>query len=506
MSPSPDSRPPSVADRATRAAPWQIGGKVAVSLFAIVTSAVIVRGLGADTFGTYTVLQNILAFALILVMAGMTPAQSRFVPEVEETGKALRPFVRRCLSVQLVLWIPISVAAVLLDGPLTEAFELGEAGIVSFGVLLILMSVVFETLVSVLTARFAIRALVLTQVLVKTIALVAIAAALWLEGGIRSVLAIYALVHLLGSLFLWSRLPKEGAAETAIPMRRLLRFAVPVIGTMVVGQVVLRQSETLVLGLCRSNIEAGYYGAAYNLAQRFMEFVPAALWPLVLATWSAYHVRDPERLPGLIDRYWRVLLLITVPITVFGMMFFDRVFWMLYGEEMQPGALLCAGFFGVFLLTFLCQPIGMAFYVLEKPSINLRVQGLCAAVNLTLDFLLIPPLGIWGGFLAVALTFVVGDFATYWVGRRLMPGLRFPAGYLARIGLAMLPLLVFLPLRSWIENPLQLLLVAFAFGAVLLASLKLTRVVGPWEVDLLERIPLPGKVRKPLLTWFGRSV
>ncbi len=494
-----------VGDRVTRAAPWQIGGKVAVSLFAIVTSAVIVRGLGPDTFGAFTVLQNILMFALILVTAGMTPAQSRFVPEVEEAGSspAVRPFVRRCLIVQLLLWIPITGAAFLLDGPLTEAFDLGEGGTVRFGVLLVIASVVFETLTGALTARFVIRDLVLTQILVKTLALVGISVALALEGGILGVLGVYAGVHLFGSVYLWSRLPPGGRSSSSVPLRRLMRFAVPVIGTMIVGQVVLRQSETLVLGLFRPQAEAGYYGAAYNLAQRFMEFVPAALWPLVLATWSAYHVRDPNRLPGLIDRYWRVLLLITVPITVFGLLFFDRVFLFLYGDEMREGALLCAGFFAVFWLTFLCQPIGMALYVLEKPGINFRVTGVSAVCNVALDLLLIPPFGIWGGFAAVAITFLVSDLLMYGVGRRVIPGLRFPWRYVWRLGLAMIPLLVFLPVRGWIQHPGHLVLVSGAFLVVLLASLRVTRVVGSGEVDLLERIPMPGRLRRPLLIWFG---
>jgi len=329
-----------------------------------------------------------------------------------------------------------------------------------------------------------------------------VAVALARELGILGVLGAFSVAHFAGTAYLWSWLPRRSPAEGATPFadrRRLARFALPVLFSTLLGQVVLRQSETLFLGYYFPPEVAGYYGAAYGLAQRAIEFVPLALWPLALASLAAVWIGDTARLERQLERYWKLLITLALPLAVFGLVCFDRIFVWIFGDAMADGAPICRWLALVFLVSSLAQPLSMSCYVLERTGTLLRVLIASATCNIALDLLLIPRLGAIGALLAVAATFVFHASCLACVARRLVPGLRFPFGHFARVAAACSPLIIAIPLRSALGYSWVMLPAAGLLGVATLIAFRRARVFGAEEATWLGRLPLSTKWRSRLL-------
>jgi hypothetical protein len=137
----------------------------------------------------------------------------------------------------------------------------------------------------------------------------------------------------------------DGAGVTAL---RLFRFSAPLVAIGFLIQVVWRQSETLFLGHFRTAAEAGFFDLAYRLPQTALEFVPTAVWPLVMAGFSEVYARNASDLRVAIDRYYRMLFLLCMPICVTGVVLGGRLITVFYGTEMEPAAVPAQLFFAVF--------------------------------------------------------------------------------------------------------------------------------------------------------------
>jgi O-antigen/teichoic acid export membrane protein len=111
--------------------------------------------------------------------------------------------------------------------------------------------------------------------------------------------------------------------------------------------------------------------------------------------------------------------------------------------------------------------------------------GLAAAINILLNFLLIPPLGVFGAAAATAIGYLISPFLAAWVSQRIYP-LPYEWGRIGRV-LLVYGLLLGVALRVGSEVAPFSLTVRVG---LLLAYVPLLLIVGTfeqWEVQLLRR-------------------
>jgi O-antigen/teichoic acid export membrane protein len=263
-----------------------------------------------------------------------------------------------------------------------------------------------------------------------------------------------------------------------------------------------RQSESILLAHYRTLREAGFWDLAYRMPQMILEFVPGAIWPLLMAGFSEIYTRDKTQLSRAMNVYYQLLFLLVVPIAIIGASVGDRAIVAFYGEEMLPAGLYCQLLFLVFSLSFFSTPMTMAFYVLERPWYSFWQYLGNSIVLVGLDFLLIPRLGLLGALIPMTLVIVASPFVNGLLLRRLGVRLQVPWGFLGRVFLAAIPCALIYPARLYVRGKVPVALAVLAAGLLYLVGLRVFRVLKEEEAELLRRSRLP--FASWLLRWLVR--
>jgi len=150
--------------------------------------------------------------------------------------------------------------------------------------------------------------------------------------------------------------------------------------------------------------------------------------------------RNPECLPELISGMYKMLILLAMPLSAFGVFFAARGIVLIYGEEMRAAGPIAVSFCVFHLFPLISTPLSMAIQAKEKVHKMFPLMILQVVVNLILDFLLIPPFGIPGALVAVFLTFFLTTPLRLYAVKRLVGGIYFPAWFMWRMLLPCLAL------------------------------------------------------------------
>ena len=482
---------------------WSVAVRVVRFALGIASSILIVRSLGAGTYGVLSVLRMILAFVTAFASFGLAQAILRFVPEMKPRPADVRRLLVLTSLVQAVSWLLCVAVAVAAGGWLSHVLGVDLRPYLFLGVALTSFELSALILGHSLNAYYDVKTQAVAALVSSALFLGTLVAGLAMEKGIVAVLVAGAAGHagtaavLLPALARRLRVTGAGApapaarAGSSIPWGRLARYALPFGLISVLNLVTWRQSETLVLAHFWSPREVGLFDLAYKLPQLVLEFIPLAVWPLVLAGYSEVYAADPSRAGRVVDKYYRLLFVLGAPISMLGALVCTGVIPLLYGEEFRPAAPLCAAFFLVFPLTFFGTPLSMSLYVLERTVTILLIYLASAVVNVGLDLLLIPRHWQIGSIVPTSLVVVLTPF----VYARVLSARGFaytiPWRFIGRAYAASASCFLLWPLRGLMQTLPGLALFGAMAGLVVLLAFRVVRVVGPLEMDLIRRSRFP---------------
>ncbi|MBP6876033.1 MAG: oligosaccharide flippase family protein [Candidatus Eisenbacteria bacterium] len=520
MSASPNHAAVDTAREVPGAMLWSLVGRVLVTILAIGSNIMIVRGLGKDLYGVYSIYLNIAHFVSLVIGIGTAQAILRFLPElrVQQDARGSRSLLWRATGFHFVSWIVLVGLALLLRGPIGDLQHADLHTILPLGVGLLIGETIWGLVVNVYTALRRMVWLAVASVAQK-LALIGLLLLLMRSetpaaGASRldvpGVLWVVAASFALGLLLLLPGMPRilpgrknasqmEPVDATAppvsrqVPTRRLLAYAIPVAVTGLISQIVWRSSETLIIGHYHPPDVVGFYNAAYNLAQMALEFVPLAVWPVILGGLTEVHARKQEHLARGLQLYFRLIFILVLPVAITGAIFGGQLYRVMYGTQMNPGIPVCQALFLVLVLGFFGAPLRMGLFVRERNRANLLLAGAGALVNVALDLLLIPRYGMWGGVAASGTALLVSAILQYAYTVRIVPGLRVPWFLLVKVFVGSL---VILPLWLWRERfdrPLEVIAAFAGSTLVQFLVLRLLRVFGSDESEILLRSNIPMK-------------
>lgn len=487
--------------KASRAAPFSLIAKAVRFVLSFATSILVVRMLPENEYGVLTIVRTIASLAGALIGFGMGNAILRFLPERETRGEGARALLNWATLLPMAAWAAVTGAAFLLRDTIDGFYGTPIGMPLLAGIALLSGNLLYTILMNTWTATFRTRELALVQSLLSFAILGASYGALRMGWGVIGVLAASSLPYLVAAIIrgpaIWLSLR---ACAARLPAGPLLAYSIPVAFVDVLNQITWRQSETILLGHYTSAAAAGTFDIAYKLPQLLVEFVPDTIWPLVLAAFAEVYTRDRSRLDEMIRRYYKVLFLLVLPVSVFGVLYGDLLIQTAYGAERAEAGQYARVFFFIFHLTFWGTPLSMALYMLKKTHVNLWLALIAAAVNVGLDFVLIPQYGLRGAVppvaIAVALTAILRGVTL----RRMHGALPIPWGFLGRAYMATAPLAIFYPIRD-MGSPTTALCVISGLSLLLLPfTIKVARLLGDEEREYLKQSGIPG--REFLLRWF----
>jgi O-antigen/teichoic acid export membrane protein len=200
---------------------------------------------------------------------------------------------------------------------------------------------------------------------------------------------------------------KVPAEEVDSSIRKeLLLFSLPVLGSSVIS-VVLVWAATLFLGYLSTPELVGLYNAAYPLS----EFISTPLTALVLIYTPVAAGLYSQNMMAELRRNYTILtkwiVSLTLPLFLVLCLFPEAVLGIFFGQPYVAAApalrILSLGF----IIRNLFGPNGNTLLAIGKPRFIMWVTLIAAIVNVLLNIILIPPLGIVGAAIASAVSFIL---------------------------------------------------------------------------------------------------
>jgi O-antigen/teichoic acid export membrane protein len=237
------------------------------------------------------------------------------------------------------------------------------------------------------------------------------AAALALTGGTpTAAMAIFVLGELTTAALLWAFVSPVARPGVSLEgARALSRRALPVAVSSFVIYTYTANLDTIILAATRSSREAGLYSAAYRVTLALSAVGTLAAYALLPGM-----AREARAGTQAIEGVRRILLNAMVPLAVLGIAAVaataaagDHILRILFGPEFEVVAPTFV------LLTIGCAwyvttyPAGYALLALGRNAAFLRGALAAGVIGLSLDLILIPPLGIIGAGIASACAFLL---------------------------------------------------------------------------------------------------
>ncbi|MEI8139618.1 MAG: oligosaccharide flippase family protein [bacterium] len=478
--------------------PWMVATKAVLFFVYFGISIVAVRKLGKEQYGVLSLCRNVSEYLVVLCALGLNSAILRFVPELALT--------RNMAGIKRLLWKSACLQGIAVVGAIgvlwlmTPLFS--QWFRVPFGSLLVIAGLLSAAQLSkdylndTFTSLFRSR-------LVSSMSF--IQALLWLGllwagltwrptvgVGLGAQIVSMGLVSMVGFVLLlrFVRQMKWRSPPLGIGRVRTLKLSSATLFNSMFRMLMLKYTEVFFLGVYFTPSVVGVYDLGYTMPFVAMTLIPSALQTLFTSAFAEAYSRDRDCLGRLITAVYKMLILLVIPMAAFGFFFAPRAVVLLYGETMRASGWIASFFCVLHALPLISMPLSMAITAREKVLNMLPYMIMQVAVNLVLDYLLIPKWGIPGAVSAVALTFIVTIPIRLWAVRQILGAIHFPAAFCFRIVLSVVALAGGLSFLSPYLNLAGLFGVTVLFLASYLVIIKKLGLINVADNDDLQLLAI----------------
>src|SRR3989338_5998482 len=280
--------------------------------------------------------------------------------------------------------------------------------------------------------------------------------------------------------------------------KKLLKFSMPVFVSSIAA-IVISYTDTIVITFYRTLQEVALYQVALPTSQLLLVFsgsIAAVAFPLISELYSRKRYKDVEKgvrimsvlLMAMIMPF--VAVLVTFPETIIGFLFGDSFILASFTLQVLSVSMIFYSVFVIFQTTL--DGIG-------KPFVTTKLMFSMAAINLILNLLLVPVLGITGSAFASLIAYLSGAV----IGMRYVSihaGVTLPFRRLAKIiGSGAIAAAVMHSLRALLTLPIlaEFILSVVAGIAAYIAAASVLRAITFEDIKFIEsKGNIPGPVRK----------
>jgi O-antigen/teichoic acid export membrane protein len=447
--------------------PWMVLGKLVLFFVFFGVSVLTVNQLGKEKFGIFSLMTNISSYLLVICGLGLGSALMRYVPELasHRNYRGLIHLLWKSATLQIVATCAITAVLFVFSEPLQQLFNAGHVEHFHFYLMLacglVGLLLLKDFVATVFTSIYKTRMVAILSVSQGVIWLAGLF--FWLVASPEVSTVFYVqmlsigLVYLAGAALLIRhvrRLPWLNLSY-GIGKRRTLKFSGTAMLSAILRMMMFKYSEVFFLAVIGGTTMAGMYDLGYSLPFTIVTFIPLTLLPLFTSAFAEAYVKDESCLSRLIPSYYKLLIMVSLPVAILGAFFAPTAYHVIYQGEMDEAGRIASAFCLVLTLPLISMPLSMALKAKEKVHNMLPMMLLQIAVNLTLDWLLIVQLrwGVWGGVFAVLGTFLITIAPRLLVVREIIGGVYFPVRFFLRICVV---LVVECALFHWLADRFQL--------------------------------------------------
>lgn len=228
----------------------------------------------------------------------------------------------------------------------------------------------------------------------------------------------------------YSNIPTTGQV---LPLRDLVREIAPfglVLSIIQLISTLISYSDRAILGYllpsAAANERIAVYSLAVTLAMNVMVFpgaVGGIFMPLISRLVGTNDMDSVRKVMGTAQRW---TLFITLPFAVVMVAFSSEMLTVLYGQVYAGGSAAMSIFMLGMFFSLFTQVIALALAGMRLVNLEFKIVLAVGALNVILNFLLIPAMGIEGSALASALSFAMSTLLFCHYGWKLI-GFRMPS-------------------------------------------------------------------------------
>jgi O-antigen/teichoic acid export membrane protein len=383
------------------------------------TVAVLTRFMTAEEYGRYALVYTAMTLVQYLTLTWVEAAAARFYGDAVEKNDKPNHFAT---LIQASLWCSLAFGvlciAIIAIWPGDVALKLTLAA--AFGGVLMrtVIKIALETRRMAQEAtRYAVVETSHTLLGFLAAIICVIAFGMGPEGAFLG-LAIGSLIVLaIEGPALW--LSAKGGRPDAERSRSYLAYGAPLAAGLVLN-LILTSSDRFIIGAFLSEADVGAYSAGYQVAARILDIIfvwgSSAVTPLLIA---AYERGGAKAVIPIAHDGYVIRLGIGAPAAVGIALLAQPICEFLIGESMRESAAQIVPWIALAgLLAGMCDYFSEAFMLTKKALERALLMLVPAVINISLNIMLLPQIGLMGAVVATVAAYGVGMVLLAIVGRR----------------------------------------------------------------------------------------
>jgi len=200
--------------------------------------------------------------------------------------------------------------------------------------------------------------------------------------------------------------------------KHLFMAALPLALSSVIW-VIYYQIDMVMLSVMQGDAVVGIYSAAHKLFEPFA-IIPFALMVSLFPIMSEAFKTSKDRLMKSYRLAIKYLLILAIPITIGTLLLSSKIIFLIYGAEFVESTTVLQILICSLIFTSINSVLSNLLVSIDKQKLHTYCAGLCAIVNVTLNFVLIPVLSFNGAAIATLVTNAVLFIASfYFVSKHL---------------------------------------------------------------------------------------
>ena len=380
----------------------------------LLTTVIVARVLGAEDLGRYALAFAMLALLGLLSLCGFRAALTRYVAMylADDDPAGVRGTVRLCTTISVAASVVIAIAMLLTSSQLASVFH--DPGLVT-GIQLVALTLPAATLRDAALAAtqgwrtqkaFTLIGWIYEPLARLVLTAIALAIGMGLTGAFLAILIAAWTSALAACWSLWRRMRRTPSASARFDTREIFSFSMVSWATTLTSTGLI-WADTLLLGHLSTTDSVGIYTVAtrlVTLAIFVMAPINAAVAPHFAHLFHVGNLRELGRVYTFVTTW---ILRLSLPAFV-ALLVFPEGLLSVFGEAFERGAevtiVLAVGQF----MNAATGPCGTLLNMCGRVRLNLINNVVTLILNIGLNLILIPRMGMLGAAVAwsVSLTLV----------------------------------------------------------------------------------------------------
>lgn len=401
---------------------YVIGANIAILLLGFLRLPILTKGLGATLYGTWSLIQVTISLIVPFALLTFSVSIIRFLAAEKDKNKIREDFFSACLIV-FVSGIVFSLLLFFLSDFLATSIfkDIGASSYIKLASILILLNAFYQLPLTFFRMCRRVGLYATLIVVYNTLQVGLIALFILLRYELTGVITALIINGILFNLITLLIIVKQIGFQ--LPrfshMKSYLKWGIPLIPNSAILWII-HISDRYMVSYFIGVAAAGVYSAAYtigNYASFILIPLGTVLYPTIIKSYDDGNLGETK---NYLKHSLKYFMMIGIP-CVFGLSIMAKpILRLLTTTEFIPGSIVIPFVaFGAVLFGFyqICIYI---VHLVNKTHITIRLLCTSATLNIILNLILIPRMGIVGAAIATLVSFGILGILTLLVTRRYL--------------------------------------------------------------------------------------